>query len=72
MIDKAGEPCEYIASFVDGVVSATGDTVEDAVAMLKDRMMVQLTLLTKAPSERLGAIPQRQLAALQSVMRRIL
>ena len=71
VIGENQEPCEYIASFVDGVVSATGDTIEDALAMLKDRMVGQLTLLTKVPLERLGAIPRQQLAALLSVMRRI-
>ena len=71
VIDENGEPCEYIATFVDGVVSATGDTIEDAVAMLKDRMVGQLKSLRKAPPASLGMIPRQQLAALQSVMRAI-
>jgi hypothetical protein len=69
--DESGEPCEYIATFVDGVVSATGDTIEDAVAMLKDRMVGQLKSLGKAAPASLGMIPRQQLAALQSVMRAI-
>jgi hypothetical protein len=71
VVDESREPCEYIASFVDGAISATGDTVEEAVSLLKSRMAEQYTLLTKLPHHRLGKIPQQQLTALQSVMQRI-
>ncbi len=71
VIDENGETFEYIASFTDGAISATGDTIEDSVAMLKDRMVAQYKLLVKLPVKRLGRIPRRQLAALKAVMRRI-
>jgi hypothetical protein len=71
VLDDVGESFEYIASFTDGAISATGDTIEDSVAMLKDRMVAQYKLLTKLPAKRLGRIPRRQLDALKSVMKRI-
>jgi hypothetical protein len=71
VVDDSGEPCEYIASFTDGAISATGDTIEESVAMLKGRMVAQYRLLTRLPRERLGRIPQQQLDALSAVMRRI-
>lgn len=71
VIDENGEPCEYIASFVDGAISATGDTLEEAVSLLKSRMVTQYNLLAKLPPGQLGKIPQRQLAVLRAVMRRI-
>ena len=71
VIDENGEPCEYIASFVDGALSATGDTLEEAIALLKSRMTSQYRFLASLPADRLGRTPQRQLTALRSVMRRI-
>ena len=68
--EEDGEPCEYIASFVDASISATGDTLEEAVALLKGRMTSQFKFLTGLPADRLGRMPQQQLAALQAVMRR--
>ena len=71
VIDEDGEPCEYIATFVDGALSATGETVEEAVRLLKGRMASQYRFLSNLTPDRLGKMPQRQLAALQSVMRRV-
>ena len=71
VLDESGEPCEYIGTYVDGSVSVTGDTIEETIELLKDRMVSQYNLLTGLPSERLGKIPQQQLAALKAVMRRI-
>ena len=67
--DENGEVCEYVATFVNAHISATGETIADAVAMLKDRMAGQFRSLTKAPVEQLGTIPRQQLEALRSVMR---
>jgi len=69
--DEKGEPFEYIASFTDGAISATGDTIEESVSMLKDRMVAQFRLLTRLPRARLGRVPQRQLDSLKAVMRRV-
>ncbi|MGD0898554.1 MAG: hypothetical protein ABR915_12005 [Thermoguttaceae bacterium] len=71
VLDDSGEPCEYVASFVDGAICSAGDTIEEAVAMVKDRMTTQYTLLTRLPPDRLGKRPRQQLDALQAVMRRI-
>lgn len=70
VVDDDGEPCEYIATFPDGAVSVTGDTVEDALFLLKDRMVSQYNRLSRRPADQLGRIPQQQLNALQSVMQR--
>jgi len=71
VLDESGEPCEYIATFADGSVSVTGDTIEEALLLLKSRMVSQYNLLTKKPPEQLGKIPQQQLASLKAVMRRV-
>ncbi|MCX7424046.1 MAG: hypothetical protein NTW96_00155 [Planctomycetia bacterium] len=71
VVDEDGEPCEYIATFPDGAISVTGDTVEGAVLLLKDRMATQYKRLAQIPKSHLGKIPQQQLVALQAVMRRI-
>ena len=71
VVDEDGEPCEYIATFPDGAISVTGDTVEGAVLLLKDRMAAQYKRLAQLPKGRLGRIPQQQLVALQAVMRRV-
>jgi hypothetical protein len=70
IVDEDGEPCEYIATFPDGAISVTGDTIEEAVLLLKDRMTAQYSRLTQVSADRLGKIPQQQLEALQAVMRR--
>jgi hypothetical protein len=70
IVDDDGEPSEYLATFTDGAISTTGDTIEEAVLLLKDRMVAQYTRLTKRPPDQRGKIPQQQLAALQAVMRK--
>ena len=49
VLDQSGEAFEYIASFTDGAISATGDTIEECLSMLKDRMVAQYRLLTRLP-----------------------
>jgi hypothetical protein len=71
VVDKDEEPCEYIATFPDGSISVTGDTVEEAMFLLKDRMVAQYNRLSRVPPDRLGKIPQQQLDALRAVMRRV-
>jgi hypothetical protein len=71
VVDESGEACEHIATFPDAGIAATGETVEEAMSLLKGRMVTEYTLLTNLPPERLGKIPQQQLAVLQAVMRRI-
>jgi len=71
VVDESGEPCEHIATFPDAGIGATGDTVVEAVSLLKDRMVTEYNLLANLPSERLGKIPRQQLVALQAVMRKV-
>lgn len=68
-----GEPdddCEYVATFVDAEIAASGDTVTEAVLCLKDRLLATFDMLDRMPKTRLGKRPKRQLAVLQSVIRR--
>jgi hypothetical protein len=71
VVDDSGEPCEYVATFPDGYVGASGNTVEEAVSHLKDRMLTKYDMLANMPTEQLGRIPKRQLATLQSIIRRV-
>ena len=65
------EDCEYLATFVDAEVGASGDTVAEAVSCLKDRVIAKFDMLERMPSTRLGKGPKHQLAVLQSVIRRV-
>jgi hypothetical protein len=70
IVDEDGEPCEYIATFPDGAISVTGDTIEEAMLLLKDRMADQYTRLASLSVDRLGKRPRQQRDALLAVMRR--
>jgi hypothetical protein len=59
-------PIEYVATA--GGVGATGDTLEEAVSLLIDRMVSEYKRLIALPLARLGKIPQRNLAALQRIL----
>ncbi len=71
VVGDPGEDCEYVATFVDAGVGASGNTIAEAVSFLKDRLLAKLDLLERMPSNRLGKGPKRQLAVLQSVIRRV-
>ncbi len=60
----------FVATLVDANINASGETVQEAVANLKDTMIDLLEMLGKMPKEKLGSRPARQLAYLRSVMRR--
>jgi hypothetical protein len=70
ILDDSGNACEYVATFPDGVVSISGDTVEQALQFLKEQMVTQYEFLENLPRDRLGRIPRQQLAALKDVMKR--
>jgi hypothetical protein len=66
--DDPTEDCEYVAEYVEAHVGASGDTVQDAVDNLKDRLLSTLELLEKMP--KLSKRLEGQLAVLHSVIRR--
>jgi predicted RNase H-like HicB family nuclease len=59
-----------VASLVDANVNASGDTIQDAVAHLKDLMVALFERLSEEPKSKPGKGPARQLVALRSLMRR--
>jgi hypothetical protein len=61
---------EFIASFFDANINASGCTETDAVANLKDVMLGTLEVLLSQPPDRLGPGPTRQLAVLSEFIRR--
>lgn len=60
----------WIASLVDANINASGETIADSVANLKDTMIELFEFLRKQPKGKLGKQPLRQLAFLKSVMRK--
>jgi len=71
VVIEEDEDCEYLATFVDADIAASGVTIGDAVLCLKDQLLAQFDMLEKMPPARLGDRPKRQLAVLQSLIRRI-
>ena len=59
---------EFIATYYDANINATGDTTVEAVVNLKDIML--LTFETFEGQQNLGAALARQIAALDSIIRR--
>jgi len=68
VIGEHGEADEYLATFVDASIGASGDTVEEAVANLKDRLITTYQVL-ESMSHRLGPQVRGQLQALRAVIR---
>lgn len=68
--DDNEEGIEYVCRFVEASVGATGDTLEEAIRNMKDRLVSKFNVLDRMPSEKLGDGPRRQLAVLRSVMAR--
>jgi predicted RNase H-like HicB family nuclease len=60
----------YVATLVDGNINASGETVPEAVANLKDMMIILFERLGKERGEILGKYPTRQLAVLRELMQR--
>ncbi len=59
----------WVATLIDANINASGETVQEAVANLKETMIDLYVVLEKRKAE-LGKQPARQLAFLQTVMRR--
>jgi hypothetical protein len=60
----------FIASLVDANINASGETVPEAVANLKDLMVTLYDLLSTLPKEKLGKWPTRQLNVLRLLVRK--
>ena len=65
-------PCddEFIASFVDANVNASGCTVVNAVRSLKEMLVTRFDYLDKMPIEKLGPAMIKQIAVLRGFIRR--
>ncbi len=61
---------EYIATFFDANVNASGCTETEAVANLKDVMLALFEYFASLPAKRLGPGPKRQFAVLRKFIRR--
>ena len=60
----------FVATFFDGNINASGNTQVDAVANLKDMMILLYERLSKEKKSKLGKVPTRQLAVLREVLMR--
>jgi hypothetical protein len=61
---------EYVARFVEANVGSCGETVEEAIQNVKDRLVLKFSVLSGMPAATLGTALVRQLAVLRSVMER--
>ena len=61
---------EFLASFFDANVNASGCNETEAVENLKDMLLRRLEYLESLPSEKLGVGPSQQLAVLRCFIRR--
>lgn len=60
---------DFIASFFDANVNASGDTQQEAVANLKDIMLSMFRRFSAEPEDKLGPEPKRQLAVLRQFIK---
>jgi predicted RNase H-like HicB family nuclease len=58
----------FVASFPDAGIHASGETQQEAVANLKDMMVLVYRCLSEEPAERLGSGPARQLSVLRNYL----
>ena len=68
--DDNEEGIEYVCRFVEASVGTTGDTLEEAIRNMKDRLVSKFSVLDRMPNEKLGDGPRGQLAVLRTVMAR--
>jgi hypothetical protein len=61
---------EYVASFLEANLSATGGTQEEAVWNLKDTVVAAFDMLASHDATALGPGPARQLSVLRQFVRR--
>ena len=63
VVEQSGD--SFIATFFDAHVSASGETQWEAVDNVKDLVAATFHRLRRAPADKLGPIPTRQIAALR-------
>ncbi len=68
VIEGDGE--DFIASFLDANVSASGDNVQEAFQNLCDILAAEYTLFESLPDDRLGREPKRQFSVLREFVSR--
>ena len=61
---------EYVASFFDANVNASGGSEADALDSLKEMLISRFDYLENLPPEKLGPGPAKQLAVLRCFIRR--
>jgi len=61
---------EFVASFFDANINASGCNETDAVDSFKDVLLRRFEFLESLPSEKLGPGPAKQLAVLRCFIRR--
>lgn len=69
VIQSVGEE-DYVASFFDANVNATGCNPNKAFANLVETLLTRLDTLERLPAEKLGKGPARQLAVLREFIGR--
>lgn len=62
---------EYIASFFDANINASGETPEEAVNNLKDIIIANFELFKEYDEAHLGPIPSRKIKVLKEFIRKI-
>ncbi len=62
---------DWIATFFDANINASGDTQEEAVANLKDVLVSMFKRFSQEPVNQLGPEPKRQLAVLRQFVREV-
>lgn len=62
---------EYIASFFDANLSASGDTQTEAVYNLKDIIVGAFEILTEIDQDKLGPVPAQQKKIIEMFIRKI-
>ncbi len=62
---------DFIATFFDAGISASGDNEQEAFDNLRDILVGTLELLVSLPPERIGPHPRRQLEVLSGFVRRV-
>jgi predicted RNase H-like HicB family nuclease len=62
---------EFIASFPDAHISASGESFPEALDNFKDVMLTTFQLLSNENTRKLGKIPRRQLAVLREFLQEL-
>jgi hypothetical protein len=69
VLQAAGD--DYLATFFDANISATGETQGEAIENLKDIIVTAFDMLTHHKESELGPGPLRQINVLRNFMRRV-